>query len=328
MTARKISIVAGLFLIPFFFLWRPSSVCAQASCTVYEVSVGCGEPGGLCNAPSPTPTPTPEPLKSWIKVQSTSFYSDNFNVSGANNYYVPRSPFTLRTDGTNLDSSSPYMQIGSTTNDIETGVARIDGSRFETDRINSKGWVLTDTDSRDALFSPNRYLDYAKTRKDFVSITDLSAIQNNRVNIYDPEAVGQVNDTVIISNATILNKSPYVLIVDGNLTITTDFNTTVANSIAIVVTGTLTIDGAVQNANALFFVNDLLLPSSGSPDGVNGGLQIVGNLIVYNGLEQIDIERTRAENERPTVFIVQQIPMYLQLLPYFSTANYEWRGIQ
>lgn len=309
-------------------MWKPSPVCAQASCTVYEVSVGCGEPGGLCNAPSPTPSPTPEPLKSWIKVQSTSFYSNNFNVSGANNYYVPRTPFTLRTDGTNLDSGAAYMQTGSTTNSIETGVARIDGSRFETERINPKGWVLTDSESRDTLFSPERYLDYAKTRKDFVRITDLSAIANNRVNIIDPQAAGQANDTIIVSNATLLNKSPYVLIVDGNLTINTDFNVNATNSIAIVVTGILTIGGTVQNANALFFVNDLFLPSSGSPDGVNGGLQIVGNLIVYNGLEQIDIERTRTENERPTVFIVQQIPMYLQLLPYFSTANYEWRGIQ
>jgi hypothetical protein len=261
-------------------------------------------------------------------VQSTTFYSNNFNVSGANNYYVPRTPLPLRTDSTSLDPGSAYMQIGSTTNNIETGVARIDGSRFGTERINPKGWVLTDSKGRDKLFSPNRYLDYAKTRKDFVRITDLANITNNRVNIIDPQAVGQPNDTLTITDPTFLNKSPYVLIVDGNLTINTDFNTNATNSIAIVVTGTLTIGGTVRNANALFFVNNLSLPSAGPPDGEEGGLQIVGNLIVYNGLQQIDIQRTRTRNERPTVFVVQHIPMYLQLLPYFSTANYEWRGIK
>ncbi|MFW5703516.1 MAG: hypothetical protein ACOCXQ_01655 [Patescibacteria group bacterium] len=338
--------IASLVFFHWASLHQPAQ--AQTSCTLYELSEACGQVDGsrVCDAPSPTPTPTPEPAKPWIKMRSASFYSENLYISAGNNYYVPTNPDPFREVGEEVagedasvtDQGDPHLMAEDTTTvtvngqsrkAFEPGVARVDDTNFDVERINEKGWALIGQGSRSVDFTPEQFLAYARNRKDNViltgEVTKLGAIENKKVNIYDPEAAGDVNDT-ISAGATALNKSPYVLVVDGNLTITENINLDGSRNIAIIVTGELTFEEDVTVANALFVTNNLALP--GTLGSGTYGLRIVGNLIVMNGMEQISIQRSRTNDNKPTVFVVQSIRMYMELLPYFSTANYEWQSLQ
>lgn len=349
MSAKFILVNCFLIIVALLLLGRSHSpTCAQTSCSVYEVSEACGQIDGsrICDAPSPTATPTPEPEKPWIKVRSTSFYSENMNISSGNNHFVPMNPEPFREDGEEVageDTSvtdqgdSHLMAIDSTQvtvngqsrRSFESGVARVDGTRFGTDRLNEKGWALIGQGQRTVDMTPEQFLAYARTRKDNVVLTGdvnkLASIENRKVNIYDPEAAGDINDT-ISAGATVLNRSPYVLVIDGNLTITENINLDASRDIAIIVTGVLTFESDVTVANAIFVTNNLALPGTQGSDTY--GLRIVGNLIVLNGKEQVSIQRSRVNDLKPTVFVVQNMRMYMELLPYFSTAVYEWQSIQ
>lgn len=342
MLNRRTIILASctVLSIGWFFL-APKNASAQAACSLYEISVSCGTPGALCNVPSPTPTPTPEPNKPWIKTRTTSFYSNNFN-QGGDDYYIPTNPEPFRqtpVNGetvSNEDTGDPYLMSTDTTtvsiNDAsrrayETGVARLDSVSFDASRINEKNWVVQGEDARPARLTPETFLQYARSRKDTVTIDSngtnfQSGITNGQVNI----ANILVGETITVTNGAALEQSPYVLIVDGNLTIGENFNEALNFDMAIVVTGTLTFEADVTVANAIFFANEVSFPEGGSPDAT--GLRINGNLIVTEGLPQSALQRERSDNQQPVVFIMQNLDMYMSVLPLFSVANYEWQNVQ
>jgi len=82
----------------------------------------------------------------------------------------------------------------------------------------------------------------------------------------------------------------------------------------------LNIDPSMTELNGLFIANFVNFGNSASE------LKIVGNVISSNPANPL--VRTRADSSRPSVFIVVRANMYLDLLPYFSIATYEWRQLR
>lgn len=346
---RTTILVKGSVCLAFvlFISFYPKHSYGQTACSLYEVSVACGAPGVLCNVPSPTYsptptlTPTPEPDQAWIKVRSTSFYSNNFS-SGGDTYYVPNDPDPFRANplpGETVnqeDQGDPYLMStdpttisinDSTRRAFETGVARLDGVSFDPARVNEKSWVVQGEGVRPSRLTPDTFLQYARSRKDTIVLDSngtnfQTGITNGRVNIVNI----LVGETVVVTTGSVLEQSPYVLIVDGNLTISDNFNETLNSDMAIIVTGTLTFDADVTIANAIFFANEVSFPDGGSADA--DGLRINGNLIVSEGLPQSALQRYRSNNQQPVLFIMQNVPMYMNILPLFSVSNYEWQNVQ
>lgn len=344
MLIRK-SFICGclpLFFLMLYFLMPPVTT-AQTTCSVYDVSVACGVPGGLCDASAPSVTPTPEPNRPWIKVRTSSFYSNNFNQSPTNNYYVPVNPTPFRVNtvpgeevAVEDTGDNRFMSADNTTitiNEVsrrafESGVARIDGTSFDPARINEKQWIVEGENARKDRLTPDTFLQYAQSRKDTVTVVSTgtnfqSGMTNGRVNIVDI----QVGDTVTVTDGTFLESSPYVLVVDGNLVIGENFNETLSSNMAIIVTGTLTFEPDVTVANAIFFARQVEFPAGETDDSF--GIRITGNLAVEEGIPQSSLQRQRTNNnQQPVVFIMQNLNMYLNILPLFSLANYEWQNVQ
>jgi hypothetical protein len=81
---------------------------------------------------------------------------------------------------------------------------------------------------------------------------------------------------------------------------------------------------AVTQAKGIFIADNI---DTGST--ANQGLKIIGNLIAQSSLTN---NRQWTNLNRPALFIVQDPSkynnFYLDLLPYLSTASYEWRQEQ
>lgn len=353
----------GVVFSVFGLMGKQEPICAQSSCSLVEIGYACEGEGvddpWLCNVvtptitPTPTFSPTPIPAEPWIRFRTTTFASPNFDRTDQNTFVPNVDPEPFREgDFQNVDplfldtASTSRNLVGGDTTPItfevddteiaprprfETGVARVNLGPNSDIQVNDKDWMVSFAEDGANELSPDRYLAYARTRKQHSTISSLGEIQPNTINIIGPNTsddfVGEQLQTAS-GDSTALNQSPYVLIVNGDLRLTEDINPDLANHIAIVVNGTLTIAEAVTEANVIWYVNELVL--EGTPQGEPDGLRIIGNLMVKEGLEQQNIERRRddANRNRPAVFVAQNITTYIRLMPFFSQADYQWKSVE
>jgi hypothetical protein len=309
----------SLFLLSTV-LFAPSASYAQQSCSLEEIGVSCGE-GGVGFA-CITAVPTPVPLNQWAKVKSTSYAA--LNATSLANFRIPEGAERLAfnaSDPDDTDNTGKFM-IGD--DQIANGI--IAAEQLD-DTIaaspSESGYVLYGY-TQPKRFDASKFLDYARSRKDFRYFTALTQLEAGRINIATASATGLLVDS---SNATNFRKGPMVVVIDGDMIIDDDINDGgTVFPLAIVVTGTLTIRGSasspVNTINAIVMANRMRIEEL--PDD-NGGLKIKGNLLVQNEFENL---RSRTDSRRPVLFVVQDPAMYIDLLPYFSTAEYEWTQIQ
>jgi len=172
-----------------------------------------------------------------------------------------------------------------------------------------------------ALYSPNPYsltpnsfLSYIKARKQHKVITnpDLSEIASSGIYIY--QSVSPLD--IDVSNSPVFNGKNVVLISSGTINIDGDFNTT--GSVAIVA-GQINFGNTVTQAKGIFIGNNI---DSGT---ASFGLKIIGNLVAQTTFTK---SRTQPNLNMPAIFIVFDGQKYIDLLPYLSTAYYDWRQIQ
>jgi len=157
--------------------------------------------------------------------------------------------------------------------------------------------------------SYSKYIDYVKARKDFKTITNLSEITT--------DGVYSISLPVTLS-ATQFDGKKVVLVVQGtSATFTSDF-IPAGGSVAVLAKDII-IDPSVTEIDAILIGQTVTTGVS-----VNG-LKIKGNLIDESALS---VERTQSDGRMPSLFVVSNIQMYLDLLPYLSTSTYDWRQIQ
>lgn len=313
MTKRESSttIYALLFFLIFFCHGVFTTVEAANVCALEDVYESCGiigEEGYFACT-----TPTPILGMPWSKVLTHSFATNN--LSG---FDMPAAVRDFSAANDPDDNGLRYFMIGNA--DISTGVVAVTTiSDSIRDALSQNNWLVERTDERNLEMTPDKFVDYARIRKGADIITSLSEIEPNGVFL----ATGSAGVTVTDANVSSLNKSPYVLVVDGDMVWdVATFNTSLLYNVAIVVTGTLTFTEDVTEANAIFMANDVVLSREST---TTQGIKITGNLIALNSFEN---NRMLTDNRRPTLFVVSKPKMYIELLPLFSTARYEWRQIQ
>ena len=271
-----------------------------------------------CSGGGPTPTqtltPTPPGPLSWIKLVDTSFAG----VSSLNNP-VPKTV-------TKYDSTDPgkaYFIDSNTGSDPGDAVAQ--SINTAPSQVSSTGWKSEGTNYLPLLKSYS-FISYIKSRKTYTDISTQglkSGINaDNTIYILDTTKSGS-GDPNISDNNTI-NKNNIVVIIYGNLTISVpkfnNKNSPLTNSVAILVTGDLTIDPLVTELNGIFIVDGKINTGAG-----NNGLKVVGNLIAQKG---ISIQRSQADNSKPSVLVEFDPRSYLSLLPYLSVRTYDWKQLQ
>ena len=253
------------------------------------------------NTPIPTPTVEPGP---WIKLKNASFVSGN-NLSN----HIPVAPATYDPDD-NTDAvfitttSDPVHDAGivSAPNISLTGLN-------SAAKPNSKDQQLTYSNT--FPLSLTSYINYIKSRKAYTTITSLDDPNINKNGIYFI-----ASNLTITSEPSSINNYHMVIISTGTITINTDL--TPDKSIAMIAP-TINFGSSVALAEGIFISNTMSTGTNTS------GLKIVGNVIAQDSLTN---GRTQSNVNQPSLFIVFDQQSYIDLLPYLSTASYEWKQIQ
>ena len=157
----------------------------------------------------------------------------------------------------------------------------------------------------------NSYREYVASKEETITITSIGEIQQHKVNI--------INGPVTIS--TEIAQSPFVLIVNGDVTINKlEFNPD-NNPQAILATGNITFADTVQEANGLFIAQEVVNLGS----SVTQGIKIKGNIIA-NSL--VNKRRWTDNPLKPGFFMVFDPSHYMELIDLLSKTTYDWKQLQ
>ena len=240
-------------------------------------------------------------VSSWIKLKNSSF-----SGSGSLTNVLPLSIAAYDSDD---DISQRYFIMNSTGND--PGLVTASSINTGTADVSSKNWKADYTQS--TVMNPTAFLSYVKSRKTYTKITALNQITSDGIYVWDG-----VTSFPGITTATTPNFNFVLISTTQAITISgTDFSP--GKSVALVA-NSITFGNSTQTANGLFIAQTI---DAGSNS--NQGLKITGNLIAKTTLTN---NRSWSNNSKPSVFIVFDPVQYINLLPYLSTANYDWRQIQ
>ena len=256
--------------------------------------------------PTSTPTMTPTPTQApgaWIKLKDSSFNSTNSLTSKIP--YVP-APFDSYDD----DDQSPYFIIGSSG---LVGAPVINLGLNASAKTGNPEWKATNLNTSYKM-TPALFYSYIKARKEYKKINSLNEITADGIYYYQG-----TNPLTINSTPTEFNSFKIVLISPGTVNINSDLNGANLKSIAIIA-DTINFSSSTSQENGIFIANTI---TTGNNNIL--GLKINGNLIAQSVFTR---ERGWADLNRPSVFIVFKPNLYIDLLPYLSTANYEWRQLQ
>lgn len=271
------------------------------------------------NTPTPTPTNTPTPTPTlanlpWFKLKNTSFSRVGNLINK-----IPAVPQSFDSDDPApvervLELNQLPLPPGQATAGIVSAGSITLSDNTPYPKTSTNDWKITSYNPS-AGFSVANFVSYVKSRKEYTKINNLSEITASKT-LYLLETTPPPITSGAVAN------DQYVLIVNGNLTIDTNQYNPLAKKIAFVVTGTLTITGATSDIRGLFIANKIVL-------GTGGKLKVTGNLISET---PIDISprtnNTGGVNFAPVLFVKFDSTYYTSLLPYLSTATYEWRQLQ
>jgi len=263
--------------------------------------------------PTPTVTPTPSPTipvvaGPWIKLKDTSFISAN-----ALDNNIPAVPATYDGD----DTAQRYFIIHKEYLDltksggvvIAPGTININGAQ-----ASEKNWRAGGYNYDSYSMTPDKFLNYIKARKQHEVINSLSQIDADGIYIWTtpsninakPAFYGQYNVVLIVQGAVNIN-----------------VNLTPANNKSLaIVADQINFGNTTTLMEGIFIANEI---STG--DNITQGLKIIGNLIHQSPTSLVNGRKWVNQN-MPSIFIVFDPQKYIDLLPYLSTANYNWTQIQ
>ncbi|MCM8787882.1 MAG: hypothetical protein NC935_07540 [Candidatus Omnitrophica bacterium] len=235
-------------------------------------------------------------IASWIKLKNASF------ISSAN--FINIIPLNI-SPYDNDDTTNRYFIIG------ETGLVAANGLNMGTANISSKKWLTTGY-SKQTILSTTNFLEYVRSRKKYQEITDITQIKEG-INLYQGDL------TININNQVNFNDKKTLLIVTGTTTIDID-NFQPNNGSVAIIASNINFTNDTKSAKGIFIGQTI---NTGTT--TNDGLKIIGNLIANAGF----FNGRKWENYfKPSLFIVFEPKIYLDLLPYLSISKYDWQQIQ
>lgn len=259
------------------------------------------------NPANPTPIQTffRYGARGWFKMSNASFIN---KVTRDNT--LPNNPTAFDADDSIVAPNNKYLIVGEGGAVMyNTSGKNLDLGANATDGFSNTKWFNSGYDNL-SLFSPKKFFDYVKSRKQYETIPDASGVTAS--------GIYYVNGPLAISDAAAFANKKVLVIVNGGLTINADFMPT-GGSVGFIA-DSITINGAVQEVDAVLIGNTVDVGSSANK------LKINGNLIqLTSGFMNT---RILTSARSPSLFIKDNPTTYLDLLPYLSTSVYDWRQIQ
>ena len=209
------------------------------------------------------------------------------------------------------DNGQRYFIIGG------AGVLTSSRSSLPVSELSSEvsfdNWYHSSYQSLDNLTVKN-FLDYIQSRKDYKVINSLSEINQSGIYIIDKN----VRNLVIDSNSVGVFNNYHLVIISLN-TITLNLNQFIPTKATAVLAETINFSNNLIETKGIFIGKNI---STGENN--NQGLKITGNLIAFSSLTN---GRKWLNNRRPSLFIVFDQSLYINLLPYLSIAYYDWQQV-
>lgn len=295
------------------------------------VVVGCSCTDDL----EPTPTPaTPEATEWWYKLRD-----DQFHKRDAIDNPIPA--IISAYDGDDVPRPTPACDVSDPENircfdlnqaGVVAAVSTIDlgGATVSARMWRGENYPLNTVNE----FTPSVYLQYVKSRKQVNTIEDFADLAKNKINIYngnltinDIDRAGNGKKIIEILEDEAL--TPYVLIINGDLIVETDFNKsdplTSPLSTAIVVTGTTNIHYSTVEMGGIFITQALDFSYGGvSPSDYR--LKIKGNIVSFTPTDPGTRRRTD-DPTKPSIFVIHDAGLYLDLAGLLSRPVYEWEEL-
>ncbi|MBI2051474.1 hypothetical protein HYT33_01800 [Candidatus Roizmanbacteria bacterium] len=239
----------------------------------------------------------------WVKLKNSSFSA----VSALSNPI----PALITAFDQDDDAAQRVFIVGGSGSD--PGVVAATSINTGTAKVSQNEWARGSYETASNL-SPKSYREYLKTRKDYQTISNLSAITEGGKTYFWQNK----DDPVVISDTSAFDgKDNVVLVTAGEIQINADFKPT--SAVALVAT-TITFADTVKEARGVFVADTI-------DTGTNtaNGLKITGNL---NAKSAFQNKREVTDNSKPAVFIVFDPELFIKLLPSLSTAKYEYQQKQ
>lgn len=250
----------------------------------------------------------------WTKLKNTSYLSYTGNLTN----FIPN---TITAYDSDDDGTKKFVLD-------QAGVVGVSGStmNFGAGSASTHNWRQI-SDSSVTSITPSRFLEYVKSRKASVAFSeDDGNFSPNAItiitvpNIEGGQNIGNINIDTSDSSVVIAVKSDGSL---GNLTIYNEDSEPIFNaskkSLAFIA-NKITFSDLITEANGIFIANEI---DTGSP--TDQGLKVTGNLIAQTGFTNV---RAWTDNRKPSLFVVGSPKMYIDLLPWLSTATYDWQLLQ
>ncbi len=286
--------------------WRANNECNGA--IIPSITVNSASPNP---APSPIETFFKYGAKGWFKTKNTSFTN-----KATRDNILPNSPLPFDGDDSVAGNDKKFMTIGqggavlydTTNNNLNLGANATLG-------FSDNNFRKADYDAL-TLFSPNKFFDYVKSRKQYKTITGPADIDSDGIYYI----AGNLTIDEAADVAPFLNRNVLV-VVTGFVNISVDFVPPAGQNLWTgFIADSIQVGAGVGTVKAVLIGNSVDVNSSNTP------LKIDGNLISLTNT--FNNTRVLINANTPSLFIVQNQETYMKLLPYLSTSMYDWRQIQ
>ncbi len=284
-------------------IWRAGDACGGAG---VDITATAGDLVDRSNIPMFLTYSGGSGTSGWFKLSQTSF---NSRENGRQNYL----PNTMKLFDASGDDSiigvGKFFIEGTTPGTIAQNSPVAVGPASTAYSANN--WYTSSYSHTDDI-TYLKYIDYIKARKDFKTITNTNLSEITGDGIYS------ISSSIILSDPTLFNGKKVVLVVQGgSATFSTNF-IPVGGSV-VVLAKDIIIDPSVTE------IDGILIGQTVSTGVSASGLKIKGNLIDESALQ---LDRLQADGRMPSLLVVFDIQIYVNVLPYLSTSTYDWRQIQ
>ena len=236
----------------------------------------------------------------WTKLKNSSFSSPGSLTNVL--------PLNISAYDSDDDVNQRYFIMNSAGSD--PGLVTASSIYTGTAAVSSKDWKA-ESYTRQTALSPSGFLSYVKARKEYQIITNLNDLAEDKINLWQGD--------LTINNQANFNNKKVVLIVTGTTTLDMP-NFQPAHAALAILANTINFTSSVKYAEGVFIAQTV---NTGS--NTTQGLKIKGNLVAFSTFVN---GREWSDNSKPSVFIVFDQQQYIDLLPYLSTASYEWKQTQ
>jgi hypothetical protein len=215
------------------------------------------------------------------------------------------------------------------------GLKQIDQGVIAKTNYSSSNWVKFDYPNFNSQYSPSNYRDYILAKKRYNTVTHSSVNISSTHDFDDPVSgiyywEGGLNiDTTPNFGGNTGQQRSILIYVNGPVVINTSTNTfSPPNNVSIGIVSADPTNG-LQISQSMSQIRALLVGEKvtdyGSANPGTTPLKIKGNLISNT---EYNLNRVNSAYNLPGMFMVFDPSLYINLLPYFSVATYQWEELE